>query len=109
MREYHREAVKETSRLLFLFFLAFSERRDRDTGRATGEDDGTGDGRGRQERGARETGEGARATGRGTGEGDGTGRRDRATGRTPTIFYDTRSAEKRRRRCFAVQSVVSVL
>ena len=68
--------MKETSRLLFLFFLAFSERRDRETGESdrTGrqesgdEGDGQGDGR----VGTRETGEDDR---RG-GEGDGRGGRD---------------------------------
>ena len=75
MREYHPEAVKETSRLLFLFFLAFSGRRDRETGESdrTGrqESGDEGDGRGRQE-----TGEDDR---RG-GEGDGTGGQDGETG-----------------------------
>lgn len=77
MREYHREAVKETSRLLFLFFLAFSGRRDRGTGEGYG------------------TGRRDRATGRGDGrgirdKGDRTGRRDEGDGRggRDRVFQD---------------------
>ncbi len=76
MREYHREAVKETSRLLFFVFPGFFMA----TGRGTGESDRTGrqesgdegDGQGDGRVGTRKTGEDDR---RG-GEGDGTGGQD---------------------------------